>query len=90
MREIVRTSQFKRDFKRVKKSGLDLAKLTEVIRLLANDLPLPANLRDHALKGNWKDFRECHLAGDWLLIYQLPDEETLMLVRTGSHSDLFE
>ena len=90
MREIVRTTQFKRDFKRVKKSGLDLAKLASVIRLLASDDTLPANLRDHALKGDWKDYRECHLAGDWLLIYQLPDDQTLLLVRTGSHSELFD
>ena len=89
MRQIVRTNQFKRDFKRILASGRNLAKFREAVGWLAEDRPLPVSFRDHPLTGNWNGFRECHLAGDWLLIYSLPDEDTLLLVRTGSHSDLF-
>jgi mRNA interferase YafQ len=89
MREIVRTTQFKRDFKRVIGSGRNLARFTEALRHLVLDEPMPASFRDHALTGNWSGYRDCHLAGDWLLIYAMPDADTLLLVRTGSHSDLF-
>ena len=80
MRAIVRTNQFKRDFKKAKRGNRNLKKLTEAVGMLANDETLPASFRDQALTGNWSGFRECHLAGDWLLIYQLPDEEALLLV----------
>ena len=53
------------------------------------DEPLPTSFRDHPLAGTWTGFRDCHLAGDWLSIYALPDAHTLLLVRTGSHCDLF-
>jgi len=63
--------------------------LPEVISLLAKDCPLASKHRDHALVGNWKDHRECHMKPDLLLIYKRPDERTLRLVRMGSHSELF-
>jgi len=88
MREIVRKSQFKKDFKRLRSSGHNFAILAEVIIKLQKNEELPQSLRDHSLIGNWKECRECHLAGDWLLIYQLTEKE-LILVRTGSHSELF-
>ncbi|MQT78311.1 type II toxin-antitoxin system YafQ family toxin [Pseudomonas helleri] len=53
-----------------------------------NDKPLPEKHRDHALTGNWKDHRDCHIKPDWLLIYCKPDDERLQLVRLGSHSEL--
>jgi len=56
---------------------------------IANAEPLPAALRDHKLIGNYQDRRECHLAGDWLLIYKL-EKNTVIFERTGSHSELFE
>ena len=62
-----------------------------VVRLLANEKPLPERQRDHRLVGDWNDCRECHLEPDWLLIYQIDAERaTLTLVRTGAHSDLFD
>jgi mRNA interferase YafQ len=56
---------------------------------LAEDLPLPANSRDHGLGGDWQDHRECHIKPDLLLIYRKPNAEVLQLVRMGSHSELF-
>ncbi len=62
--------------------------LSEVIHLLANDTPLPSKFRDHALSGEWKDFRDCHVKPDLVLIYRLVEGDVLELVRLGSHSDL--
>ena len=88
MRQIVPTSQFKRDYKkRSREKGLDEL-LTDVIDRLQVGEPLPAKRRDHPLKGGYAGCRECHLKPDLLLIYgQTPDE--LLLIRLGSHSDLF-
>ena len=88
MRSIRRTTRFKKDAKRLKKRGKDFGKLSEVIVLLLQDTPLPSRYRDHELTGNLKGIRDLHLEPDWLLLYELTDEE-LVLVRTGSHSDLF-
>ena len=92
MKYVVRnTSAFKKDYKRAKKRGLDLSKLQRVVELHANGTSLPESLRDHALTGNWANHRECHIAPDWLLIYQIyEDVLVLELTRTGSHSDLLE
>jgi mRNA interferase YafQ len=92
MRTIERTNVFKRDFKREKsgKHKRDLEALVfATISLLAQDKPLPEKHRDHALGGEWRDHRECHLKPDLLLIYRKPDAEILQLVRLGSHSQLF-
>jgi len=86
--QIQRSSQFKRDYKRLKKQGADLSKLIDVIRKLANEEVLDRRYLDHELKGNWRCYRECHLEPDWLLIYKFAGD-TLRLSRTGSHSDLF-
>ena len=84
------TNKFKKEYKLAMKRGKDILKLDEIIRLLAKDLELPAVLCDHELKGNWKNHRELHIEGDWLLIYQkMEDILILELTRTGSHSDLF-
>jgi mRNA interferase YafQ len=61
----------------------------EVVRLLSEDQPLPARHYDHALAGDWKDHRDCHVKPDLVLIYRKPDKDTLELVRLGSHSELF-
>jgi mRNA interferase YafQ len=64
--------------------------LDEVISALAQGMALPEANRDHALAGNYKDCRECHISPDWLLIYQMDDDVVVLtLLRTGSHSDLF-
>ena len=88
MFEILRTSQFKRDVKKVKKRGKDTDRLKTVIVLLAQVRTLPAKYKDHQLKGVYKDCRECHVEPDWLLIYRV-EANILQLIRTGSHSDLF-
>src|SRR5438046_5209792 len=62
--------------------------LSEAVRLLANDDLLPRRYFDHGLSGEWKDFRDCHIRPDLILIYRKPDAESLELVRLGSHSEL--
>ena len=90
MREIDETAAFKRDMKRLAKGGrYAVADLIAVVRDLAEDTPLAPQQRDHPLAGNWKDHRECHLRPDWLLVYRL-EPGKLVLVRTGTHSDLFK
>ena len=91
MRKIERTSQFKRDYKREAKgrhrASLD-AVLVPLLVALADDQPLEPRHHDHALSGNWKDHRDCHVKPDLVLIYLKPDTGTLRLVRLGSHSEL--
>lgn len=82
-------TMFKKDFKRIKKRGYDISRLEKIVELLANEVPLPEQFKDHNLSGNYNGFRECHIAPDWLLIYQVNNNElVLVLSRTGSHSDL--
>jgi len=91
MRTIKRTGQFKRDYKRVEKGphGQTLdAELLAAIKLLVNDHPLPPRYCDHPLSGDWKDHRDCHIKPDLVLIYLKPADDTLSLVRLGSHSEL--
>ena len=88
MRSIRRDTQFQRDVKRLLKRGKDMTKLKEIIDSLIRAQELPTRNRDHHLKGTLKDCRECHIEGDWLLIYRIEGSE-LCLIRTGSHSDLF-
>ncbi len=83
------TTQFKKDYKRLKRQNKDLAKLESIIRLLVNGQPLDKKYKDHSLTGHWKGHRDCHLAPDWLLIYRETDNN-LYLERTGSHSELFK
>ena len=85
----VRSTQFKRDVKRVKKRGKDLSKLRTLLSLLIERKPLPAYYSDHPLKGNWKGYRDAHIESDWLLLYRVVGGE-LHLARTGSHADLFQ
>jgi mRNA interferase YafQ len=97
MRKIELTTAFKRDFKREGKGPhravLDID-LKQVIAALACDVPLAAKHRDHALTGNWKNYRDCHVRPDLVLIYRLMDGDTegnsarLVLARLGSHSEL--
>lgn len=88
MLEIIPSRQFKKDLKLAQKRGLPLEKLRSVICTLAIPEPLADNHRDHSLTGTYRDFRECHIQPDWLLIYRT-EPEGLFLFRTGSHSDLF-
>ena len=74
--------------RRVARQGKDLTRLEFVVRLLVVDDPLPSALRDHELSGNFKGVRDLHIAPDWLLLYEKPAGE-LVLIRTGSHAELF-
>ena len=86
---IERTTQFKKDFKLAEKQGMDMAKLADVVRILADGEMLPGEYLDHELQGKYKGYRECHIEPDWLLIYKLTERVlVLSLVRTGSHSRL--
>ena len=87
--KLIYTTQFKKDFKRVSKQGKDLKKLEIIIETLLNKKPLDKKFKDHSLAGKWKNHRDCHIEPDWLLIYQLTSN-SLILERTGSHSDLFK
>jgi mRNA interferase YafQ len=91
MRTISRTSRFKRDYKREAKgphrTTLD-ADLMAAVSLLATDSALPEKFCDHSLSGGWIDHRDCHIRPDLVLIYRIPDAESLELVRLGSHSEL--
>jgi mRNA interferase YafQ len=89
MRTFRRTSQFKRDVRRMLRRGKDMARLKEALAALACGEALALKCRDHVLVGQYKGSKECHLEPDWLLIYELTDDEVI-LIRTGSHSDLFE
>jgi mRNA interferase YafQ len=90
MREIERTTKFKRDYKREKRTDPELdAVLVPVVELLMADAALPAKLRDHGLSGTWAGYRDCHIRPDLVLIYAKPENEALVLVRLGSHSELF-
>lgn len=81
---------FRKDYKRIVKRGYDVRLLEKVISLLAEQQALPEKYRDHSLSGNYSGCRECHITPDWLLIYEIKNDELLLcLTRTGSHSDLF-
>ena len=82
------TGQFRRDVKLVQKRGKDMGKLRDVIRLLLAGKPLPRELGDHPLKGEWKPSRDLHIEPDWILIYCV-DGEAVRFERTGTHADLF-
>lgn len=85
---IRRTSQFKRDMKRVLKRGKNIEKLMDAVAILAEGRALPSQYRDHPLAGEYKNKRDCHIEPDWILIYTIEDYE-LILYRTGNHTDLF-
>lgn len=83
-------SSFKKDMKKVKKRGYDLSLMKDIILKLANGEELPPKNCDHALEGEYKDCRECHITPDWLLIYEIYENDLILyLTRTGTHSDLF-
>ena len=89
MKTIKRTSQFKKDVKRMQKRGKAFDVFRDVIAELAAAQPLDPKFRDHSLVGQYTGTRECHLEPDWLLIYESTDDE-IVLIRTGSHADLFK
>ena len=89
--DLILTQKFKKGIKRAIKRGLDISLLDGVVTKLQDDETLPENNKDHALKGKFKGFRECHIQPDCLLIYLKTEETvTLTLVDTGTHADLLE
>jgi len=88
MRQARTTGQFDRDYSHVVKRGKKIEKLDSVMMKLINEEPLPPRNREHALKGNFKGFRDCHIEPDWLLIYKV-EGDVITFERTGTHSDIF-
>ena len=90
MLDLVMTTQFRKDLKRINKRGKDLSLLKDVLQTLREEQALEEKYHDHALTGNYIGFRECHIQPDWLLVYAINKEEPILTAsRTGSHSDLF-
>ena len=89
--KIVFSTKYKRNLKKTQKRKYDLELLYKVIRDLANDIPLDLKYRDHQLTGNMKQFRECHITPDWLLVYEKAEDILILyLYATGTHADLLE
>jgi mRNA interferase YafQ len=84
-----RANSFKRSFKKMKLTDDEEANYIDIVYKLLNGIELDRNYNDHYLKGNWKDFRECHIKPDLLLVYRI-NGDTLELVEIGSHSELFK
>lgn len=89
MTDIVYSTQFKKDFRKIRKLPLlELKAVFDVISMLEKGIILGEKFKDHELSGNWTNYRECHIKPDLLLIYQI-EHSTLKLARLGSHSELF-
>lgn len=94
MRGIKTTRGFRKDYKKLKKSGRhDLSKINIVMDFLIEGITLPRIYRDHSLQGDWSGFRDCHIESDWVLIYRIEfdnfDNETVVFCATGSHAEIF-
>lgn len=88
--KIVQSAHFKKDLKLARKRGYNLLLMGEVVDTLAAGEKLDEKYKDHALSGNYIGCRECHVTPDWLLIYEISEDEVILyLTRTGTHSDLF-
>ena len=91
MLDVFYSSRFKKDYRRAKKQGRDVELLLDVVDLLAAEEPLDPKYQDHALAGDYRGHRECHIQPDWLLIYKIDGGQLLLtLTRTGTHSELFD
>ena len=92
IKTIIRSNQFKKDYKKAIKQGCKEDDIKEVLKYLVNQTSLPERYHDHALNDSkyYKNVRECHIYPDWLLIYRLDKGKLILeLIRTGSHSELF-
>lgn len=91
MKKIVRTGQFKKDYKKLVRQGKDIRELKAIVTKLSKGEKLPPQNKDHKLTGRLEKYRDCHIQSDWILIYQInKKEQELILVRMGSHSELFK
>jgi mRNA interferase YafQ len=90
MLEPIYTKTFRKELKLMEKRGLNIDKLGAVMDMIINEQPLPPERRNHPLHGDWEGFFDCHIHGDWVLIYKLNHITcTVTFQRTGTHSDLF-
>ncbi|MGH9782741.1 MAG: type II toxin-antitoxin system YafQ family toxin, partial [Terriglobia bacterium] len=85
---LLTTTAFERDLRRIRKQGKNLDKLEMIVNLLQAQEQLPSRCYPHPLRGNWSGHWDCHVEPDWLLLYRVTEDE-LVLVRTGSHAELF-
>ena len=83
------SSQFNKDYKKIKKQDKDVDKLKIVVDLLVSGIKMGPQYQDHQLAGRWKGHRDCHIEPDWILIYR-KTSDSLVLERMGTHSDLFK
>ena len=90
MKKPVYATRFKKEYKLAQKRGLDITKLNKILADLTNEIPLPPHNRDHDLVGDYVGCRECHIQGDWLLVYKYQNDDEIIFLRTGTHSDLFD
>lgn len=87
--ELSTTNIFRKEYRKLLKRNYDMKLLDNIVELLLKGQELPEENKDHALKGNWKGYRECHIQPDWLLVYRIYENTLILsLVRTGTHSDL--
>ena len=89
MLEIIYRNKFDKDVKNAKKREKNIKKLKNLIKILVEEKPLPYKNKNHKLKGNLKNYWECHIDPDWLIVYKKTVSE-IIFIRTGSHSDLFK
>ena len=90
MKKLQPTTQYRKDYKRFKNNPKKVEALKEVLQMLQNEQPIPAKYNPHMLLGNYKGCMECHIQGDFLLIWFDPNTDIIELVRLGSHSELFK
>lgn len=89
MKTLHYSTQYKKDFKRYRDNPNKLEKLLKVFRMLENEIELPSEYKTHMLKGEYKGCMECHIEGDFLLIWMDAEKDTIEILRIGSHSELF-
>lgn len=90
MYDVRMTSRYSKSYKKMRKRGMNMALLDDVVDLLRHGEKLPPKYKDHALKGKYLGFRECHILPDWLLVYAIDDNIlVLALSNTGTHADIF-
>lgn len=88
MKTPIYSRQFERDVRLCKRRGWDMEKFKDIAKALLSEEPLPEAARPHALSGNYIGYTDCHIGGDWVLIYK-PTPPAIIFLRTGTHSDLF-
>ena len=89
MKKLVQSTQYKKDLKRIRNDLKKATALLEILTKLENEIPIPQENKPHLLTGDYNGYMECHIQGDFLLIWFDPDTDEIDLVRLGSHSELY-